>query len=322
MAGAQKMAGGWWRPLLASSIFCPHTCVTMASNTAAPPVALHPDNLPDDLVCSICLTVPADPLVTPCDHVFCRACICQALNHNNLCPIDRRPCCIGELNPLEGLSFRIWSGIQVKCGGHESGCAWRGSIADYSAHVENNCGVGRNPTGQNNNNNLELTEEVETLRVENLELKEQLEDTNQTLRGLRIQMMWEAARSARLQEERESLLQSRDALQEHLDNRPSLPIIFNGSYDFGRENICELSKLISIYYLNEITGEIDGSRIYNCVQSCYTALDRNYQDNPEDYWYDMRMLLATCLASPFFTVNQWNNIDSWYRKHFGRYDGP
>eukprot|EP00577_Skeletonema_sp_RCC1716_P033792 CAMPEP_0113434450 /NCGR_PEP_ID=MMETSP0013_2-20120614/35600_1 /TAXON_ID=2843 ORGANISM="Skeletonema costatum, Strain 1716" /NCGR_SAMPLE_ID=MMETSP0013_2 /ASSEMBLY_ACC=CAM_ASM_000158 /LENGTH=296 /DNA_ID=CAMNT_0000324461 /DNA_START=8 /DNA_END=899 /DNA_ORIENTATION=+ /assembly_acc=CAM_ASM_000158 len=109
----------------------------MASNTAAPPVALHLDNLPDDLVCSICLTVPADPLVTPCDHVFCEPCIRQALNHNNLCPIDRRPCCIGELNPIEGLSFRIWNGIQVKCGGHESGCAWRGSIADYSAHVEN-----------------------------------------------------------------------------------------------------------------------------------------------------------------------------------------
>ncbi|KAK1733192.1 ATP-dependent Clp protease proteolytic subunit [Skeletonema marinoi] len=114
MAGASENGGD--HIFLATNTYV----LTMASNTAAPPVALHQENLPDDLVCSICLTVPADPLVTPCDHVFCEPCIRQALNHNNLCPIDRRPCCIGELNPIEGLSFRIWNGIQVKCGGHES----------------------------------------------------------------------------------------------------------------------------------------------------------------------------------------------------------
>eukprot|EP00985_Skeletonema_marinoi_P010260 scaffold4834_cov179-Skeletonema_marinoi.AAC.5 len=151
----------------------------MTSNTApphAPPVAL--DNIPDDFICSICLTVPAEPLITPCDHVFCKSCIHQALNDRNLCPIDRRPCTAGQLKRLEGLSLRVWSGIQVKCGGHDSGCAWRGSIADYSAHVENNCSVGKNPNG-NIQNNKELMEELETLRHENLELKGQLENDNE-----------------------------------------------------------------------------------------------------------------------------------------------
>jgi len=294
--------------------------LTMASNTAAPPVALHPDNLPDDLVCSICLTVPADPLVTPCDHVFCKPCIRQVLNVRNVCPIDRRPCTVGQLKQLEGLSFRIWSGIQVKCGGHESGCAWRGSIADYSTHTQK-CIMSRAPTGHNvNNNNAELMEELETLRSENLMLKIHLEESNQTLRGMRRQMSWEAATTARLQDERDSLRQSRDALQAQLNSRP--PMIFNGSYDFGRENIVQLSQLISIYYLDNALIEIDGNKIYNCVQKCYTALDRNYQDNPEEYDIDMRMLLATCLASHWFTDNQWDNIENWYRKHFGRYDGP
>eukprot|EP00984_Skeletonema_dohrnii_P019971 scaffold9663_cov73-Skeletonema_dohrnii-CCMP3373.AAC.1 len=118
----------------------------MASNTAAPPVTLNQENIPDDLICSICLTVPADPLVTPCDHMFCKPCIHQALNDRNLCPIDRRPCTVGQLKQLEGLSFRVWSGIQVKCGGRESGCAWRGSIADYATHTQN-CTMSRAPTG-------------------------------------------------------------------------------------------------------------------------------------------------------------------------------
>jgi len=155
----------------------------MSSNTApphAPPVALD-NNIPDDFICSICLTVPAEPLITPCDHVFCKSCIHQALNDRNLCPNDRRPCTAGQLKRLEGLSLRVWSGIQVKCGGHDSGCAWRGSIADYSFHVENNCSVGRKGNIQNNK---ELMEELETLRHENLELKGQLKNDNEAYREL------------------------------------------------------------------------------------------------------------------------------------------
>eukprot|EP00985_Skeletonema_marinoi_P033561 scaffold41608_cov204-Skeletonema_marinoi.AAC.2 len=108
-----------------------------ASAAPAPaPVALHQENVPDDLICSICMTVPSEPLITPCDHLFCRTCIHQALSDRNICPIDRRPCTVGRLRQLDGILSRIWSGIQVKCGGHDSGCAWRGSIADYSSHCK------------------------------------------------------------------------------------------------------------------------------------------------------------------------------------------
>eukprot|EP00985_Skeletonema_marinoi_P027330 scaffold22272_cov85-Skeletonema_marinoi.AAC.1 len=123
---------------------------------AAPaPVALHQENVPDDLICSICMTVPSEPLITPCDHLFCRTCIHQALSDRNICPIDRRPCTVGQLRQLDGILSRIWSGIQVKCGGHESGCAWRGSIADYSSHVQNNCSA----SSGNNNNSSAVREE-------------------------------------------------------------------------------------------------------------------------------------------------------------------
>ena len=43
-------------------------------------------------------------------------------------------------------------------------------------------------------------------------------------------------------------------------------------------------------------------------------LKNDYKDN--DYYTDMRMLLATCLASTWFSDNQYNNILEWNRKHF------
>lgn len=43
----------------------------------------------------------------------------QALGNQSICPIDRRPCTHGQLRRMDGLSLRIWSGIQVKCGCHD-----------------------------------------------------------------------------------------------------------------------------------------------------------------------------------------------------------
>ena len=203
--------------------------------------------------------------------------------------------------------MRIWSGIQVKCGAHDSGCVWRGSIADYYRHVEINCSVSRNPTTGNNNDSA-LTEELETLRHENLELKDQLEEKNEELRQL-------VHLTGLVTEQVDSLRQSRDSLRERLNERPNLQRIFRGSYDFRREDVVELSQLIS-RYLHDKPRNIDSNKIFNCVRTCYTALYKNYNDNPPDYYEDMRMMLATCLSSNWFTDNQWNNIDSWYEKHF------
>ena len=90
------------------------------------PVALNQDHVCNDLICSICMTLTAEPLLTPCDHMFCRTCIHQALGNQSICPIDRRPSTYGQLWRMDGLSLHIWSGIKVKCGCHDIGCAWRG----------------------------------------------------------------------------------------------------------------------------------------------------------------------------------------------------
>lgn len=117
------------------------------------------------------MTVPADPRITPCNHLFCHACIHQALDSQLLCPIDRQPCSRHQLRPLDGLISRVWGGIQVKCGYHEHGCVWRGSIADYSAHLKN-CSISNNPTIRDN---AAAKEELERLKRENIDLRRQLD---------------------------------------------------------------------------------------------------------------------------------------------------
>lgn len=266
----------------------------MAPPSPPPPVPLNQENVPDDLICSICMTVPVEPRITPCSHLFCLTCIRQALRTQNLCPIDRRPCSQNQLKRLDGLSLRIWSGIQVKCGYHENGCAWRGSIADYKSHTEN-CTVSRNSSAAAAaRNNTAMAEEMRSIR-ERLDDAIQLNET--------------------MAERIHSLKQQRDSLQESLNSRPDLPRLFYGSYYYKRENVVELSQLIS-RYLEGKPAEIDRNKIYNCVRSCYNDLVKGYSDNPEHYFLDMRMLLATCLASTWFSDNQLKSLRNWYNDQF------
>ncbi len=89
----------------------------------------------------------------------------------------------------------------MKCGNHESGCAWKGCIADYAAHAENNCSVGRE------HNNSALMEELESLRKKNSELKEL---------GIAITDAYAAqcARIAELEYQNEKLKQESDSLKQ------------------------------------------------------------------------------------------------------------
>ncbi|KAL7537618.1 hypothetical protein ACHAWF_005996, partial [Thalassiosira exigua] len=100
-----------------------HSPVSRYDTTTAP-IALRPEQVLDELTCSICMTVPADPVLTSCEHIFCRGCIGQALKTSSQCPIDRVPCTVEKLRPLRGCLSRIWGSVPVKCGNHGKGCAW------------------------------------------------------------------------------------------------------------------------------------------------------------------------------------------------------
>ncbi|KAJ7558039.1 hypothetical protein O6H91_04G023100 [Diphasiastrum complanatum] len=43
----------------------------------------------DDFDCTLCLKLLYNPVTTPCGHSFCRACLMQAMDHGNKCPMCR-----------------------------------------------------------------------------------------------------------------------------------------------------------------------------------------------------------------------------------------
>ena len=241
-----------------------------------PPIALNPEQVPDDLICSICMTVPIHPVITPCEHIFCRECIHQALEVSSQCPIDRVGCTIHQLREIRGCLSRIWGSIPVKCGSNSAGCAWTGSLGDYANHQER-CNLGRS--------SRDVRNEIKALREESARLDNALRESKAKISRLNAK----------------------------LASRPNLPTLFTGQYNYKRENVVQLSQLISRYLENK-PSEIDSNRIFNCVRSCYMDLEKNYSDNPQFYQMDMKMLLATCAASTWFTNNQRSNIVSWLHR--------
>ena len=147
-----------------------HPLIQMRINGAilAPPESL--EKVPEDMICSICFSLPIDPVLTPCHHMFCEGCIHEALDGTQQCPLDRNPCGQHELNSLEGFARRIWSNIQVKCGNRD-GCAWTGPIGDYATHPCDSRSI--------------LRGKVKALGQENAQLKVELGEAKRIINALR-----------------------------------------------------------------------------------------------------------------------------------------
>lgn len=88
-----------------------------------------------------------------------------------------------------------------------------------------------------------------------------------------------------LMKEKKALQKGMATLEKKLNNRPDVPILFHGQYNFGRENVVDLSRLISMYLENK-PNNIDSDRIYNCVRARYDDLEMGYNDNPQYYFID------------------------------------
>lgn len=167
----------------------------------------------------------------------------------------------------------------MKCGNHENGCTWTGPVIDAATHFST-CPVRHSATVVET-----LEENVKELLTENQALKNKIIELERDTAALRC--------------DAEAYQQSSD---------------FTGSYDYDRSSVIKLSQLISRYLENK-PPEIDSNRIYDCVRSCYMDLLRGYNDNPKHYYLDMRMLLATCAASTWFTKKQYGNISKWIREY-------
>lgn len=108
----------------------------------------------------------------------------------------------------------------------------------------------------------------------------------------------------------------RDQLEEEIEvvRAHAIPK-FDGDYQqFRPDNVDELSKLVA-NNLYECPIEVDRNRIYNIIRARYNDLKRPTSE-PDEYWIDMRMLLATCLASDWFSDRQHDNMSDWYDEFF------
>jgi hypothetical protein len=91
------------------------------------------------LYCSICCDIAIiDPVITPCNHIFCLHCITQGLERNSICPNDRTFLSTNQLRKLSGVYQYLHDHIVVRC----PKCAkWDGKLQQYKDHVKNCSGL-------------------------------------------------------------------------------------------------------------------------------------------------------------------------------------
>jgi hypothetical protein len=267
------------------------------------PVPVKPDELSSHLTCAICLNVPVEPVLTPCQHMFCGPCMEQHPGRD--CPTCRSP--NNRIYALEAgtLSYRIWSEVAVKCGNFERGCAWTGSIVDAKKHM-GTCSFADN-SKKLKDEIVALKEEIECLNEEIASLSSSYTSLATAANQQSITLDTEAQL---LRAEKDEIKRELDSLRAGMQGKSLVPNLFHGSYTFNRFDAVSLSQLIARYLTNP-PGHINTNRIYNCVRACYEALERGYSDNPPNYRRDMHMLLATCRSSSWFTDNQWHNMQGW-----------
>ena len=101
------------------------------------------DPPPDDVVCSICLEVMAEPSVlNPCAHSFCCICVMRHIDNFKYCPLCRDSCVHGDIQPAVQMRQRIsalLTACRFGCGRwiavsereeHHSACLMRESESD------------------------------------------------------------------------------------------------------------------------------------------------------------------------------------------------
>jgi hypothetical protein len=264
---------------------------------------VRPEEVPKDLICAICLSVPLAPCtLRSCSHVFCENCIRESISHQNNCPICRIYCSLSDVRSLEeanALGYRIWNGIIVKCDNHESDCSWTGSISDYRSH-KNSC------PQQNKRARRSRSDSDQDLIDSSKEENDKLHETNgglvETLRGYEVKHQELKVENGIL---KVIAVQFGNIAGKCVCEKPASN--GRGGYAYDRFSVQKLAKLIC-QNLESRPADINASKIFDCVRSIYTNLKNGYSDNPEHYNMDVRMLLGVCLASAWFTDNQYSII--------------
>lgn len=92
----------------------------------------NPEDVSENLCCSICGDIFTDPFCLHCGHTFCKGCVSQWLSQKKSCPtcrntIDQRFC------HRDLLALRFIESLDVFC--CNSGCTWIGPYCELTSHV-------------------------------------------------------------------------------------------------------------------------------------------------------------------------------------------
>lgn len=94
----------------------------------------NPRGISDTLKCPICIGILHDPVFCggqPCQHVFCRSCIEEAMLISDRCPVCRKTIGKEDLYPNQ-MVLSLLDEVMVRC---EHKCGWSGRSDAYSGHI-------------------------------------------------------------------------------------------------------------------------------------------------------------------------------------------
>ncbi|CAF3200847.1 unnamed protein product [Rotaria socialis] len=94
-------------------------------------------SIDEHVICAICAHPFIDPVVTPCDHTFCKTCIKSWFDKKSECYLCRKGgLSMKALRPANHCMMNILDKILVRCLACEDENIRRGDFAD---HLENHC---------------------------------------------------------------------------------------------------------------------------------------------------------------------------------------
>jgi E3 ubiquitin-protein ligase NRDP1 len=93
----------------------------------------------EGLLCSICRDVLEEPLLAPCEHTFCSACIHTWLTHYNSCPEDRQRLWPSDLKPIFRYMKNDLDRLTIRCDNELEGCKEEVHLGELQHHLKDEC---------------------------------------------------------------------------------------------------------------------------------------------------------------------------------------
>ncbi|XP_020385577.2 V(D)J recombination-activating protein 1 [Rhincodon typus] len=96
----------------------------------------YPNNFIQSVSCQVCEHLLADPVQSPCKHLFCRTCILKCIAVlGKYCPVCRFPCGPKEfLSPVKSF-INVLNSLVLKC--PVTDCEMEVRLGEYSNHAQN-----------------------------------------------------------------------------------------------------------------------------------------------------------------------------------------